>query len=129
MSLETTLSTKNQGTVVVTLVGTLDTQTSAILERKLEPVLAESPPTLILDLEELRFISSSGLRILAKTKKAVKKWNGSLLIVNMQPQIKEVLDIVKALPPGNLFASQQDLDDYLLERQRAHLGESISPQG
>lgn len=123
MSLDTNVKHQGVKTVVVTLVGTLDTQTSTLLERQLEPVLAESPATLVLDLADLRFISSSGLRVLARTKKTVRRWSGALLIVNMQPQIQEVLELVKALPPGNLFASQRELDDYLMERQRSRLEE------
>ena len=123
MSLKFTVSSKAPGTTVVCLTGTLDTKTAPDLERQVDLVLAEAPETMVFDLKELEFISSAGLRVFAKAKKNLKQRSGSLLIVHMQPQIKEVFDIVKALPPENIFVSQQEMDDYLMARQHLKIQE------
>ena len=38
--------------------------------------------------------------------------------VNLQPQIHEVFEIVKALPGVSIFASVAEFDEYLAVRQR-----------
>jgi len=44
--------------------------------------------------------------------------NGEVLIVNMQPAVQKVFDIVKALPLKSVFRSIEELDDYLDAMQR-----------
>jgi anti-anti-sigma regulatory factor len=44
--------------------------------------------------------------------------NGSLLLVNVQPQVQKVFDIVKALPSQSVFKSVAELDEYLDYMQR-----------
>jgi anti-anti-sigma factor len=106
------------GTVTVALSGSLDTATSAELERDLAPVLSGAEATLIFDLAELKFVTSAGIRVLVGTAKKLKARNGKALMVNQQPQIAEVFKIIKALPDVNIFASVQELDDYLATMQR-----------
>ena len=38
--------------------------------------------------------------------------------MNPQPAVRKVLDIVKAIPPGGIFASVAELDEYLDAMQR-----------
>ena len=123
MPLKFAVSKKPPATILVSLSGTLDSKTSPELEREVDQLLLASPDTLVFDAKELEFISSAGLRVMAKAKKNLKKRAGSLLIVHMQPQIREVFDIVKALPPENIFASTEEMDDYLMARQHKKIQE------
>ena len=47
-----------------------------------------------------------------------------VLVVNLQPQIRKVFDIVKAVPVADVFASQRELDDYLDTMQKKVLGQA-----
>ena len=46
-----------------------------------------------------------------------------MLAVNPQAQIRKVLDIVQALPIGNIFASTAEADAYIDKLQREMLGD------
>lgn len=72
------------------------------------------------DLEELKFISSAGLRVFANTRKRLKERGGQTAFVRMQPQIQEVFEIIKALPGVGIFKSFAEMDEYLAARQRRH---------
>ena len=109
------------GAVVVKLEGSLDTQTAPDLERELEPVFAGNSQDLVFDLADLRFVSSAGLRVFGIARKRLQARGGQVAFLNMQPQIEEVFEIVKALPGMSVFASVADLDRYLAARQRKHL--------
>jgi anti-sigma B factor antagonist len=112
---------KGPGAVVVKLEGSLDTVTAPDLEKELEPVLSGQSRDLVFDLANLKFISSAGLRVFGIARKRMQVRDGHVAFVNMQPQIEEVFEIVKALPGMSVFSSVAELDRYLAARQRKHL--------
>ena len=111
---------QNTGAVTVKLTGSLDTATAPELERQLAPVLAGLVKDLVFDLAQLKFISSAGLRLFSTARKQLKERGGQASFVNMQPQIQEVFEIIKALPGVAIFKNMAELDHYLAVRQRAH---------
>ncbi|NLE24081.1 MAG: STAS domain-containing protein, partial [Clostridiaceae bacterium] len=54
-------TTKNEGTVTLSLSGRLDTLTSGKLGEEIEKVFQEGKINLVLDFNELDYISSAGL--------------------------------------------------------------------
>lgn len=105
--------------VTVQLSGSLDTATAPDLERQLGPVLATVVKDIVFDLAGLKFISSAGLRVFSIVRKQLKERGGQASFINLQPQINEVFEIIKALPGVAIFASEQEFDDYLTARQKA----------
>lgn len=118
MPLEIKVKEKEPGVIDVILRGNLDTSTYESLEKEMEQAVAKSPQIIVLDLEKLEYISSMGLRVIAKTKKLLQASDGELMIVNIKPHIKEVFDIVKALPAQQIFRDMDELDKYLIARQK-----------
>jgi len=108
------------GSVVVKLAGSLDTATAPELERRLAPVLAGHARDLMFDLEGLKFVTSAGLRVFANARKRLKERGGQTGFAHLQPQIKEVFEIMKSLPGVAIFKDVQEMDDYLTARQRMH---------
>jgi hypothetical protein len=51
----------------------------------------------------------------------LKERGGQASFIHLQPQIKEVFEIMKSLPGVALFQDIAELDRYLAARQRAHL--------
>jgi anti-anti-sigma factor len=105
-------------TVRIQLVGRLDTATAPQLEKDLQPLLDGRYDNLIFDLAALEFISSAGIRVLVQARKTMRAQHGGVLMVNAQPQIVKVFEIIKALPGVAIFKSEAELDDYLAEMQR-----------
>ena len=119
IQIQKNLGGKTPDGVTVKLNGSLDTATAPELERQLAPVLARGVKELVFDLAELRFISSAGLRVFAATRKPLRERGGAASFVNLQPQIQEVFEIIKALPGVSVFESIAEMDRYLAARQRA----------
>ena len=113
MSLQIEISNRDATTTTVALDGKLDTVTSNELDDALAPVLASPATVLVFDLANLAYISSAGLRSVFKARKAMEAKQGSLLLVNVQPTVQKVFDIVKALPSQSVFKSVAELDQYL----------------
>jgi anti-sigma B factor antagonist len=74
--------------------------------------------TLVIDLSELEYVSSAGLRSFARARRSMRARGGNTLLLNPQPQVRKVFDIVKAVPVNEVFASIAELDGYLDHIQR-----------
>jgi Anti-anti-sigma regulatory factor (antagonist of anti-sigma factor) len=74
--------------------------------------------SLVLDLAGLDYISSAGIRSVFKARKALAARAGKVLVVNPQPQIQKVFDMVKAVPLNEIFTSVEEADAYLYAMQR-----------
>ena len=113
MSLKVTSTQKRQGVVVITPIGSIDANTYTVLEDKVDEILKTQPDVIIFDMEFAEYISSMGIRVLLKTKKALRETDGRIFFMKLQPQIKKVFDILKAIPSLKVFGSIEELDDYL----------------
>lgn len=102
----------------VALSGRLDTHSYDELDRRLAPLLSSDILSLVLDLSELEYISSAGIRSVFKARKALSARGGKVVVANLQPQIAKVFDIVKAVPMSEVFTSVAEADAYLDAMQR-----------
>ena len=101
------------------LAGRLDTNTAPELDATLNRVLANTRiARLVFDLGQLEYLSSAGIRCFVRARKAIEPGGGQVAIVNPQPPVRKVLEIVKAIPEGGIFGSIEELDAYLDEMQR-----------
>ncbi len=121
MSLKVTSREKSLGVFIVSPEGSLDTNTYPILEEKVDLLLDTSPGMIIFDLEKLDYISSMGVRVIAKAQKFLKKSEGIVTLLNAQPQIRKVFEIIKALPSEQIFESIEEMDRYLDNIQKKAL--------
>ena len=74
------------------LVGRLDTTTAPELDEELKTLFAGDMTNLVIDLKQLEYISSAGLRELLFAQKNIKE-NGKMVIRNVNEEIMEVFDI------------------------------------
>ena len=119
MPLKVKSTSRGPGVVVVSPIGSIDAQTYSVLDEKMDEILKQQPDIIIFDMEFADYISSTGIRVLLKTKKALKEIKGRMVFMNLQPQIKKVFDILKAIPTLKVFASIEELDNYLDTMQKA----------
>ncbi len=75
----------------IVLSGRLDTVTAPQLEAELEKILSDSD-ALVLDMANLEYISSAGLRVILKAQKAMNT-KGTMKLIHVGENIMEVFDI------------------------------------
>ena len=105
-------------TKTMVLEGRLDSDTVADLDRALEPVLESALKVLVFDLSGLEYISSAGLRTLFRAQKSMKARAGKVLMLDPQPPVQKVFDIVKAADVQQVFRNVAELDAYLDAMQK-----------
>jgi anti-anti-sigma factor len=84
--------------VVVSPAGRIDQSNVESFQATLMPhvqTCAEGQQQLVLDLSGLEYISSAGLRILMLAAKQARTQKGTFLLADLQPLVKEILEIGK----------------------------------
>lgn len=81
----------NATTTTLKLIGRLDTTSAPELEAELDKCL-NGTTELIMDFENLKYISSAGLRVVLKAQK-IMNTQGSMKLIHVNDSIMEVLDI------------------------------------
>ncbi|MDF7819913.1 anti-sigma factor antagonist [Runella sp. MFBS21] len=89
----------------LTLSGELDSLSARVFQKEIEKVALESPTELVLDMENLAFMSSAGLRVLIFSK---QKIGVGLTIYVVKPQES----IVDTLEKTGLHHSVNIVDQY-----------------
>jgi anti-anti-sigma factor len=74
--------------------GRLDANHSAFLNDTIEKTIREGKYHLYLDLSQVEYLSSAGIRILVNQYKNLKKLNGFLQISQLSTNVKQVLEMV-----------------------------------
>ena len=114
MELNTTVTIDEKKSVArVALAGALNTDTAPGFDQELQAIVAQGLDMTVLDMKELDYISSAGLRVIFKAAKQTKAAGHRLAAANRKPHIDKVFEILKALPDMAVFANDQELDDYL----------------
>ncbi|WP_336367026.1 STAS domain-containing protein [Marinobacter sp. C2H3] len=104
--------------VSLELQGSLDSDTAPQLDECLARVAGPETRVIALELSELTFISSAGLRVIFKTLKQLKARGGQITVSGMSKGVRKVFEIVRVMPDLTVFASQKEMDDYLEAVQR-----------
>ena len=78
---------------LISIGGNLDAYSVNDVESKLNSLIDAGQVRLVVSLDKLEYMSSSGLRVLLATLKKVRKQQGDIRLACLKPNIKEVFDI------------------------------------
>ena len=84
--------TQENGKLAIAVDGRLDTTTAPQLEAVLVPAFDEAGE-ITLDLTNLEYVSSAGLRVLLIGQKTAKAKGASMTVTNVSEDVMEVLDM------------------------------------
>ena len=80
-------------TRVLALSGRLDTETSADVELALQDLLGAGERNFLIDMTDIGYVSSAGLRVLLATAKQLEGGKGSLRLCGLNPSVRQVFDV------------------------------------
>jgi anti-sigma B factor antagonist len=88
--------------------GRLDAHAANEVEKKLNELTDTAQVWLVVSLEKLEYISSSGLRVLLAALKKTRKQQGDIRLTSLRPFVKEVFDIAGFTPLFKIFDKEED---------------------
>lgn len=103
------ITVRDEGdTKVVMLNGKLDTNTTPAAEGEINALLDAGASKLLINFEQLSYISSSGLRLLLALAKRMKGFGGDLKVCALNEMATEVFEVSGFGSILNVFASEAD---------------------
>ena len=111
----------DESIAVISASGFIDTTTAPELEKKLEEQLALNKYKIIVNLENIDYVSSAGWGVFVSEIREIRENNGDLVLVNMSPDVYDVYELME-------FSSILKSFDSLNEAVSSFTGEAIKPQ-
>ena len=104
------LQTKRVGDVIVIyLKGRLDVHLSADIEKEINRIIKDEPQVhLLLNLAEVEYMSSSGLRIFVSTMRILKESQRKLKLCNMNNAVKKIFEVVELMDMFEIYDSEEE---------------------
>jgi anti-sigma B factor antagonist len=94
--------------IIIYLAGRLDVQFSLNIEREIYQLIQnEKNYHLLLNLEDVKYMSSSGIRIFVSTMRILKENNKKLKLCNLSDSVKKIFEVVELLDMFEVFESEE----------------------
>lgn len=84
---------EEESAVVIAVAGRIDATTAPMLEQCVEESMGENRNILVLNMAELGYISSAGLRVVLQAAKDLKARQGDLLLAGLQGSVKDIFEM------------------------------------
>ncbi len=94
------------GVPVLTLSGRLDSNGASLLDKE-SGAMVEENPCIVVDLSNVEYLSSMGIRSLIAMEKSLKALSGGLILTGLNPFVSQVLDLSGLL---NRFSCRETLE-------------------
>jgi anti-anti-sigma factor len=95
------------GVVVIALQGDFDAATAPVVDRRLQALVKEGRPRLLVDLGGVSYIASAGLRVLLAALKGARGGGGDLRLTGLQPAVREVFDMAGFAPLFRIYVNAE----------------------
>jgi anti-anti-sigma factor len=103
------ITQEKQDTVsIVGIKGRLDASSCAALEQELSTLVSGGTKQLVLNLENMDYVSSAGLRVLLVVAKKLGASNGKFALYGLKDHIKEVFDLAGFTDIFELFNTRAE---------------------
>ena len=119
MNLGIRITERPDGVQLCALVGNLNAETASDLERKFDALPWPNMKGLILDLRQLEYISSSGLRLFFQARKKLADQQGVLLLIRPPDMVLKVLRMTNMFPDERIVESLSEAEKYLSQKTGA----------
>lgn len=91
--MEIKVNMKNDN-LIISLIGRLDTMTSQKFEEKIKSISFDEIRNITINMKELEYVASAGLRVILMLNKKIIKNGGKFKIINVNNVIKELFTMV-----------------------------------
>ncbi|NUQ84794.1 MAG: STAS domain-containing protein [Anaerolineales bacterium] len=92
---------------VVTISGRVDSVSAAALDEQLSKIAHENN-RLALDLSDVTYLSSAGVRAIVKTLQSAEKSGGGVVLANVSDAVRRVLETVGMMQMLRVFPSVEE---------------------
>jgi len=99
---------KERNVLIISVKGRLDAATSPDFENSLSDLIAKGENTFLIDFDNLKYISSAGLRSILATAKKLEEKKSEIVFSGLQGSVKEVFNIAGFHSIFRIFDTDKD---------------------
>ncbi len=100
---------KINNVIVIYLNGKLDVHASADIEKEINKIIKQEPSShLLLNLAQVEYMSSSGLRIFVSTMRILKEAKRKLKLCAMNNAVKKIFEVVELMDMFSIYDTEED---------------------
>ncbi|MCU0843793.1 MAG: STAS domain-containing protein [Spirochaetes bacterium] len=100
---------KVDNVIVIYLHGKLDVHVSADVEKEINRIIEqEAQCSLLLNLGQVEYMSSSGLRIFVSTMRVLKESKRKLELCNMNNAVKKIFEVVELMDMFEVYETEEE---------------------
>ncbi len=108
MDLETKVPESRKDVVIIYLKGRLDVHYSSEVENELNKFIEKGKKKLLLSLENVEYLSSSGLRVFIAISRRLKEMGGELKLMKLNETAKKIFKIVELIDMFDIYDSEEE---------------------
>jgi len=108
MELKIDVKPKGDNIAIVVLRGEIGTETVNQFKDRIDQLVAEGQSKIIMDFQEVNYLNSMGLGVVAATLKKVKKSKGDLKLVRLSPAVQELFELTRLTKVFEIFDSEEE---------------------
>ncbi|HMD02034.1 MAG TPA: STAS domain-containing protein [Candidatus Baltobacteraceae bacterium] len=108
MDIKVQVRASDHDAYVVELGGEIDVYTSPKVKDAIMELIDRGHYNLVINLEKVRYIDSTGLGVLIGALKRVREHGGTVNLVCTNPQIKKIFDITGLVKIFGIYDNEQD---------------------
>jgi anti-anti-sigma factor len=99
---------KKADVVILALSGKLDATTAKTFEDRIIGVINSGMPRLVVDLAQLEYVSSSGLRVFLLAAKRLQSTDGKIVLCSLKGHIRQVFDLAGFSSILSIYGSRDE---------------------
>ncbi len=107
MEIKIDVRPKGNDITLIILRGEIGTETVNQFKDKIDQIVNDGKTKLIMDFQEVNYLNSMGLGVVAATLKKVKKGKGDLKLINLSPAVQELFELTRLTKVFEIFDSEE----------------------
>ena len=94
--------------VILDIDGEIDLYNASDIKTTVQNLIDEQKYDVVINLEKVPYIDSSGIGALISSLSNLKKYQGSLKIINLLASVKRVFELTKLISFFDIYASEEE---------------------
>ena len=108
MELKIDVEPRGNNIFFVVLRGEIGTETVNQFKERIDQLVDDGKNRLVMDFQEINYLNSMGLGVVAATLKRVKKNKGDLKLVRLSPAVQELFELTRLTKVFDIFDSEEE---------------------
>jgi len=103
------IQTRNMNeAIIIKIQGDVDLYSSPQVRKTILDLIQKKKPALLVNLEGVNYMDSSGVATLVEGLQRIKKYGGTLCIYNLQGAVRDVFELSRLDKVFHIFDNEQD---------------------